>query len=447
MISGYNIKKSKKDEVLYLYLDIDNDFGIEDIKKNIKSLKQEIKEYIKNNNIDFKGTTIKIMVGGLMIGTIALNNINKINVSNDINHLTNIMPKYTYKIDNEVKEDSSTNEFVEQKEVISDANIDHKEVNKINKETKEEKNISKSNNIQSNTKEILKNTTVVSDTKQATENKEVESTPYVKKEGKIISLYKSNGNIINIDLEEYLIGVVGSEMPASFNIEALKAQAIVARTYTLKLIETGRHITDNNSTQNYKTESELRSMWDSSFNTYYEKIKSAVDSTKGIVIMYNNKLIDAVYHSTSNGYTESAINVWGNDTPYLKSVSSIGDSTNKSYVVTTFFTYQDISNKLSNDINIDSNVEIIDKTSSGRVKTLKINNKTYNGVDFRTLLNLRSTDITIEKLESGVSITTTGYGHGVGMSQYGANAMANSGSKYDEILKHYYTGVSLDIIK
>ena len=121
-------------------------------------------------------------------------------------------------------------------------------------------------------------------------------------------------------------------MPASFNIEALKAQAIVARTYTMKLIESNRTITDTVTTQSYKDNDALKVMWQESYNTYYNKIKTAVNDTKGIYITYNGNIIDAVYHSTSNGFTEDSINVWGNEFPYLKTVSSPWDTSASSFL-------------------------------------------------------------------------------------------------------------------
>ena len=232
-------------------------------------------------------------------------------------------------------------------------------------------------------------------------------------------------------------------MPASFNMEALKAQSIVARTYAVNTINKNKRLTDNNSTQNYKSNDELRSMWGSNFNTYYEKVKNAVNSTKGMYLTYNGEIIDAVYHSTSNGYTEDSIYVWGNSKPYLKSVSSIYDNTNKNYLYTLYLSYEDISNKLKNSVDINTEFNILEKSSSGRVVNVEINGITYSGINIRSLLGLRSTDFNIEKTDTGINFITRGYGHGVGMSQYGANGMANHGSNYRDILLHYYTGVSI----
>lgn len=257
-----------------------------------------------------------------------------------------------------------------------------------------------------------------------------------------ITIHRNNGTILKLELEEYLIGVVGSEMPASFNIEALKSQAIVARTYALKRIKEGKKLTDTVSTQSYKDNNELKIMWGNDFDKYYNKVKTAVMNTKGIVLLYNNNYIDAVYHSTSNGKTEDAINVWGNNIPYLKSVDSNTDTQASSYKRCVSFTYEYLSNTLNTAITKYSNF-ILERNTSGRVNNIKINDIEIKGTTFRSLLGLRSTDFTIELTDKNIVITTYGYGHGVGMSQYGANGLANKGYTYEQILKHYYQNITL----
>ena len=182
-------------------------------------------------------------------------------------------------------------------------------------------------------------------------------------------------------------------------------------------------------------------MWGASYNTYYNKIKSAVNSTKGMYISYNNEYIDAVFHSTSNGYTEDAINVWGNNIPYLKSVETPLDKSATSFKRIITKTYREIENILGFSIDKDTPIKIV-RNKSNRVATIAINNKTYTGVEFREKLGLRSTDFDID-LKEQVTITTRGYGHGVGLSQYGANELAKRGYSYDKIIKLYYTGVSI----
>ena len=262
----------------------------------------------------------------------------------------------------------------------------------------------------------------------------------IKKNEITVTVYRNNGKIINLELEEYVLGVVGAEMPASFNIEALKAQAILARTYALKSIKNGKKLTDTVSTQAYKDNFELQKLWKNDYTKYYEKIKKAVNETKGKVILYNNEYIDAVYHSTSNGKTENSKNVWKNSLPYLVSVDSSWDKNVKSYKKETIFEINEFCNILKLDVEEPITYEII-HNETGRVRQITINNKTFSGTEFRNLLKLRSTDFEIEINDEKVKVTTYGYGHGVGMSQYGANEMAKQGYSYIQILKHYYTGV------
>ena len=375
-----------------------------------------------------------------MVGTILLNNP-KYN-SKNINQLNN--KTYTVSlIKNDIEESNNDN-----KEILIESEVKEKDTTiKQNQEseTKAQEIIeTKKESTKTNDKKeenIIKihenNDSIIEDDSPDTEpNKDiVDNNIYV-------TIYRQNGDILTLELEEYIIGVVAGEMPASFNIEALKAQSILARTYTIKAINTGKVLTDTTSTQTYKSNDELKTMWGSSYNTYYNKIKNAVDYTKGFVLTYNGNLIEAVYHSTSNGKTEYSENVWKYSFPYLSSVDSPYDITNKNFTFTTFFTYEELSKKLNTQINIDTIFNIILNNSS-RVKTIEFNNITLTGVEFRTKLGLRSADFILDKTNEGVNITTKGYGHGVWMSQYGANGMANNGSDYETILKHYYKGVSI----
>lgn len=406
-------------------MNFDTEFSLSELRDNIDNFKVRISKYIKKNKINFKGTTVAIVVGGLMIGTISLNNIKYDDKS--------VVPNYIVSINNKVYfEDINKDNEIDNDILNNEVKNDNQENANIVKNTVKSNVYNKSNTVNKESNNINQNNDVVNE-----ENKNF---------GTIINLYRKNGSIVSMELDEYLIGVVGAEMPASFNIEALKAQAIVARTYTLKTINSGKKLSDDNSTQNYKSNEELKNTWGSSYNTYYNKVRSAVIDTKGIVIKYNSGLIDALYHSTSNGYTEDASNVWKNSVPYLKSVSSEYDTTNKNFIYNKFIIYQDLSNKLGIPVSYSSNIEISEKTNSGRVKYLNIDGNIFNGVNVRTILELRSTDFVFEKQETGINIITKGYGHGVGMSQYGANGMANNGYSYKDIILHYYTGVYLDAI-
>ena len=428
LINGYSIKKINNEDVLFIYVDFYSEFAIID-KENTTKLKNKIKQYIKNNKISFKGSLITLVAGGVMIGTISLNQPKKnvtsnINCSkivammNEVNVLDNQDVYNNIEIINDKIEDTKLEQEVVEEEIHNKNN--YQVETKTNMATQKDNIISEDDsNIEEETRTDIDNNIYV-------------------------ALHKKNGTVETIELEDYVIGVIGAEMPASFNIEALKAQAVVARTYAVNIIKSNKTLTDNNSTQNYKSNNELMSMWGSSYNLYYEKIKNAVYDTKGLYITYNGSIIDAVYHSTSNGKTEDSIYVWGNSIPYLKSVESTYDSTNKNYLSTVFFSYEDLTNKLNNIVDINTELNIIERNESGRIVTIDINGITYSGVKIRSLLGLRSTDFDIEKTDTGIKFTTRGYGHGVGMSQYGANGMANNGSSYKDILLHYYNGVTIN---
>jgi len=258
-----------------------------------------------------------------------------------------------------------------------------------------------------------------------------------------ITIYRSNGSIINLNMTDYLIGVVSSEMPASFNLEALKAQSVLARTYALKAKQTGKKLTDTVSTQSYIDIDQMKNKWRNSFNTYYNKIKNAVENTNGEYLSYNGNYIEALYHSTNNGKTESSLDVFGNYYPYLISVSSEYDKNASNYLRTINMPLDTISNKLGLSLNNDSVISILSYTDGGNIKEININGNNFSGKKVRELLGLRSADFDISISDNNANITTRGYGHGVGMSQYGANGMANAGYSYKDILSHYYPGTTL----
>lgn len=248
----------------------------------------------------------------------------------------------------------------------------------------------------------------------------------------------------NLDLEEYVIGVVAGEMPASFEIEALKAQAIAARSYALSKIETSTESYDlvtDITNQVYITTEDMQEKWGEDYDFYYDKIKNAVSATKNLVMEYEGDVISAYYFAMSNGATEDVSLVFGESRDYLKSVDSSWDESVKNFSVTTTFTKEEFCSKLSIDC---SNITIgaIDRSSTNRVNTIVINDKEFKGTTLRTLLGLRSTDFTID-IADDIKITTKGYGHGVGMSQYGANEMAKNGASYEEILNHYYKDIDI----
>ena len=245
-----------------------------------------------------------------------------------------------------------------------------------------------------------------------------------------------------LDLNDYVTGVVASEMPALFNEEALKAQAVAARSFATSKIENNfLELTAGISDQVYSPNFKLKEKWNDDYNKYYNKIYNCVKSTHNEVIKRDNKILRTYYFSMSNGYTENSQTVF-NDTTFT-SVKSLESENTPNYKFQKTFSFSDL-NKLLNVSNID--IQNIERNETNHVKSITINNKTYTGIEFRKLLNLRSTDFTIEKQDNNYIITTIGYGHGVGMSQYGANQMAKEGSSYKEILNHYYENTEISEI-
>lgn len=397
MITGHKIINQSNEDVLFLYLNFDYEFSK---FGQSNSFFKTIKDYAKK--INFKNTKIVLIASGIIIGTLFINPVK-------LNDSVNIDYNYVNKV---IIHDYTPEELIDYEISIEEKPIIKEEIKPVEKINKEIINTSASNTIN-----------------KLIENKIEDICTYV-------TINRTDGTILNIELEEYLIGVIGAEMPASFNIEALKAQAVVSRTYALKNIN---KLNDTSSTQVYKDNNQLKKIWGDDFDKYHNKIKNAVDSTKGITIKYNNKYIDAVYHSTSNGYTEDAFNVWGNDIPYLKSVESSWDKNVSSYKRTKELSIEEFYNTLKLDIDEPITFEII-HNKSGRVNTIIINNNTFTGIEFRNFFYLRSTDFEIE-ITDKIIITTYGYGHGVGLSQYGANEMAKQGYNYINIIKHYYTGI------
>jgi len=436
MIEKYEIKYENNEEILYVELNFNYEFSkIE--------LFDDIGNYLKKKKINFLGKKIVITVSGIALATLLLSKP-VINSNNNISY-----PDYKYVSSiilnnyNDIFDNNSSTKY--------DINVgeDVKKNQEIKNEVKET----------NNNKESETNKVVISNVNKVTTNKEKEvvdekSKTQIKEKVKteekkdeesnktFVTVYRSNGSIVKLELEEYLIGVVAAEMPASFNIEALKTQSILARTYALKANSSGKKLTDTTSTQVYKDNTQLKKLWGNNYNTYYNKIKKAVSETEGLTVKYNGTYIEAIYHSTSNGWTEDSVNVWGNSYPYLTSVESSYDKNVSGFKKTVSFNYSEISNKLGIDINKDSIIEY-KKNDSNRVNFVSIDGNVFKGTEFRNKLNLRSTDFTIDLNDNSVSITTLGYVHGVGMSQYGANEMAKKGNNYKNIIYYYYKGISI----
>lgn len=265
----------------------------------------------------------------------------------------------------------------------------------------------------------------------------------VKEEIKLALKDTSTGEIKNIELEDYIVGVVAGEMPASFNEEALKAQAIAARTHAMYKMKNSNGTYDlvtDKTNQVYITEDKMKSLWQENFDYYFEKIKKAVYDTKDLIMTYNGDIILSLYFARSNGKTEDAIAVFGSNEEYLKSVESPEENLTSEVTIS--------KDKFCNKLNISCdaiNISNVLKSSSGRINSLNINGKTFKGTEIRTLFDLKSTDFDIS-IGSEIKFVTKGYGHGVGMSQYGANKLAQNGKNYEEILKHYYQNINIEKI-
>ena len=277
------------------------------------------------------------------------------------------------------------------------------------------------------------------------------------KYGTISLLHKKTGEVEQVKIDEYLCNVVSAEMPATFEQEALKAQAIVARTYTIYKILNKKHdnadiCDDSTCCQAWISKDDRLAKWEENQReSNWQKICSAVNETSGKIITYENKPIDAFFHSNSGGITEVPVNVWGGTGyPYLQSVETSGENTYTQYASEVTLSQEELINKLKekySDISIDftnsEDIKILEYTESTRVKTVKFGNHEISGVEARTLFGLKSTNFEISRDGNNIKFSVKGYGHGVGMSQTGADSMAKNGSRAEEIIKHFYTGVEI----
>lgn len=277
------------------------------------------------------------------------------------------------------------------------------------------------------------------------------------KYGTISLLHKKTGKVEQVKLDEYLCNVVSAEMPATFDQEALKAQAIVARTYTIYKILNKKHdnadiCDDSTCCQAWISKDDRLAKWEENQReSNWQKICSAVNETSGKIITYENKPIDAFFHSNSGGITEVPVNVWGGTGyPYLQSVETSGENTYTQYASEVTLSQEELINRLKekySDISIDftnsEDIKILEYTESTRVKTVKFGNHEISGVEARTLFGLKSTNFEISRDGNNIKFSVKGYGHGVGMSQTGADSMAKNGSRAEEIIKHFYTGVEI----
>lgn len=263
---------------------------------------------------------------------------------------------------------------------------------------------------------------------------------------------------VELDVEEYICGVVASEMPAEFEIEALKAQAIAARTYFMnKKIRKcndakGADICDTTHCQVYIDKAKKNSEWGEGGEEYWNKINKAVAETKDKVITYNEKIIEyPQFFAISSGMTENCKDVFSGDEPYLVSVESKGEEVAPKYKSEIKQTAQEFINLINKNYSnceldankLESNIKILERSEAGGVKKIKVGKAEIKGTDFRKLLNLNSTNFEYELVDGEIIFTCKGYGHGVGMSQWGANIMAKEGNGYEKIIKHYYKGTEI----
>ena len=262
----------------------------------------------------------------------------------------------------------------------------------------------------------------------------------------------STNEIEKIPLEEYIVGVLAGEMPIDFDIEALKAQAVASRSYALKRMEYNKDkeydVVDSIMNQVYLDDNYLHDAWKNNYVKNINKLRKAVNATIDEYLEYDNNVIDAMFFSTSNGYTEDSGNIFNFTVPYLVSVESPWDKeVSSAYETSKNISLTDFYKKLNIPFNKNLNIEIEKRSSTNRILLLKINNVEFKGTDIYNKLSLKSTDFTIELEGDFMKIKTIGYGHGVGMSQYGALGMAKKGYTYDEILAHYYSNTTLKKLK
>ncbi|MDY7224254.1 stage II sporulation protein D [Halalkalibacterium halodurans] len=263
-------------------------------------------------------------------------------------------------------------------------------------------------------------------------------------------------SVESVPLEEYVVGVVASEMPAEFELEALKAQSLTARTFLLKqLLEPndielpeGAMITDTEMHQVYQSEAELKERWGKDYHWKIARIKQAVSETAGQVLTYDGTPITAAFFSTSNGYTENSEDYWKSEIPYLRSVESPWDQQHSPrFIGEKVLSVEEFQERLGVTLPDDGSIgSIVARTEGGRVAKVNINGTEISGRVVREELELNSADFQWKRQGDNIVIETKGWGHGVGMSQYGANGMALNGSTYQEIISHYYQGVEIESV-
>lgn len=302
-------------------------------------------------------------------------------------------------------------------------------------------------------KEVMQNMT-------AEITKPEEKEPYTYSQYGTIRLFHSKTNEIEeLPIDEYLYGVVSAEMPAHYEMEALKAQAVVARTYTIYKIANQAFKHENadvcdeaSCCQAWISKEDRQKRWeDDKKDEYWNRIITCVKETQGKVILYEGKPINAFFHANSGGSTEIPLNVWGGSGyPYLQTVTTAGEDAYDQYQSEAEFTKEQLGElvqQIHSDFVIDWNqsdcIQILERTNGNRVKKIKIGNLTLTGTEVRNIFKLRSANFEVSFVEDKVKFQVIGYGHGVGMSQTGADSLAKEGKSYADIIHHFYSGVEI----
>ena len=308
------------------------------------------------------------------------------------------------------------------------------------------------------TSSTTENVTTATNNIQAEDNTKKEYD--YQKYGTIRLLHKSSGEVEEVNLDNYLCNVVSAEMPADYELEALKAQAVVARTYTIYKAQNPKHdnadiCDDSTCCQAWVSKEKRFERWEEEKReSNWQKIETAVNETAGKIVTYDGKPINAFFHANSGGTTELPVNVWGgSDFPYLQVVETAGEEGYTQYSSEVILSKDELIEKLKtkySDIQIDFNnnkdIKILEYTDGNRVKTVKFGNHELSGVETRTILGLKSTNFEISRQDDKIKFSVKGYGHGVGMSQTGADTLAKQGCNYEGIIKHFYTGVEIKSI-
>ena len=492
---SHKITNVSGEDIVYIYVTVEDiyEFGKENLGKGENTdFLTKLREYITNNLKSMKKTAAIIVINGVVVGSLTLAAIypsEKTEMSQNTNSIVQVQVyedntenKKEEKVEEQGKQEQndeatkeqaslennkqkvetkketpSTNAATSKKQTATTSKKNTTSSNKTSTSTNKATTTTTKKPLASTTNSITqKPTTTTSNTTTSVSKPSTNTTtsstttkpsPSTSQTTTITSgrtiKFNNGGVISNIDLEEYVIGVVAAELPAAFHSEALKAQAVVARTYAMKKASKGITLVNSTLHQVYNSMEQMKAKWGSSYSTYYNKIKNAVNDTKGKVLKYNGEYIEALYFSMSNGKTELPTYVWSTSYPYLQVVSSSWDENISAAKYTVTMTYSKLSSKLGVTVNENSEIKVLSRTAGDRINEISIAGKTFSGVKVRSLLGLRSADFSITKTSTGVSITTKGFGHGVGMSQYGANGAAKAGYSYKQILNHYYSGASL----